>query len=209
MHRRAPGENLPASHDDIGIGRAELDPVADAAGHFGRDQTRAGAQKRVVDRLAGPAVVDDRAAHALDRLLSAVPPALLALRVAERVVVGDLPDRRLRAVALPVAGPALAHGVPTGFVLPVVIATAQREVLLGPDDLSAWLQPASRQTGGNNVTVQSPGPDVGDIAGEQRVGLPPVGPIVVEHFALRQLAGTKAAARSPGRVVSDPIRRSV
>ena len=103
MHRRAPGENLPASHDDIGIGRAELDPVADAAGHFGRDQTRAGAQKRVVDRLAGPAVVDDRAAHALDRLLSAVPPALLALRVAERVVVGKLPYRSLGAVTAPMA----------------------------------------------------------------------------------------------------------
>src|SRR3984893_16104313 len=151
MHRVAPGEDLPASHDDIDISGVELKTVADAAGHLGRDQARARAEKRVVDRLAGPAVIDDRAAHALDRLLSAVPPALLALRVAERVVVGDLPDRRLGAVALPVAGPALAHGVPTGFVFPVGIAAAQREVLLGPDDLSAWLQPASRQTGGNNV----------------------------------------------------------
>jgi hypothetical protein len=37
-----------------------------------------------------------RHTHAFDRLLGAVPPALLALPVAERVVVGDLPDRRLR-----------------------------------------------------------------------------------------------------------------
>src|SRR6267378_778275 len=94
-------------------------------------------------------------------------PALFALRVAKRIVVGDLPDGRLPAVALPVASPALAHGVPAGFVLPVIIAAAQGEVLFGPDDLSAWLQPASSQTGGNNVTVQSPVPDVGDIAGEQ------------------------------------------
>src|SRR6267143_7059367 len=146
MHRGPPGEDLPASHDDIDIGGVELETAADAAGHFGRDQAGARAEKRVIDCLAGPAVVDDRAAHALDRLLGAVPPALLALRVAERVVVGDLPDRRLRAVARPVTGLALAHGVPAGFVLPVIIAAAQGEVLLGPDDLSAWLQPASRQT---------------------------------------------------------------
>ena len=89
MHRRAPGENLPASHDDIGIGGAELDPVADAAGHFGRDQTRAGAQKWVVDCLAGPAVVDDRLTHAFDRLLGGVPPALRVLSVTKRLLLGN------------------------------------------------------------------------------------------------------------------------
>src|SRR5438067_13620240 len=135
MDRGAPGEALPASHDDIDIGGVELDTVADAVGHFGSDQARAGAEKRVADRLAGPAVVGDRAAHAFDRLLGAMPPALLALPVAERIVVGDLPDCRLRAVALPVARLALAHGVPAAFVLPMIMAAAQDEVLLGPDDL--------------------------------------------------------------------------
>src|SRR3984893_10367321 len=159
MSRGAPGEDLPASHDHIDISRVELETVADAAGHFGRHQTCAGPQKRVVDRLAGTAVVVDWAAHALDRFLGAVPPGLFALLVAEGVVVGDLPDRRLRAVALPVAGVALAHGVPAGFVLPVIIAAAQCEVLLGPDDLSAKLQPASGQIGGDDVAVQSPVPD--------------------------------------------------
>src|SRR6266478_7297139 len=130
MHRGPPGEDLPASHDDVDISGVELETAADAAGHFGRDQARAGAEKRVIDRLAGPAVVDDRAAHALDWLLGAVPPTLLALWVAERIVVGDLPDRRLRAVARPVTGLALAHGVPACFVLPVIIAAAQGEVLL-------------------------------------------------------------------------------
>src|SRR5712672_521969 len=207
MHRGASGEALPALHDDIDISGVELDTAADAAGHFGRDQARARTEKRVIDRLAGPAVVDDRAAHALDWLLGAMPPTLFALLAAVRIVVGDLPDGRLRAVALPVAGPALAYRVPAGFVLPVIIAAAQGEVLLGPDDLSARMQPAGRQTGGNNVAVQSPVPDVGDIAGEQRVRLPPVGAIVVEHLAPREIAGTKAAARSPGRVVADPIRR--
>src|SRR5580692_4917815 len=207
MHRRAPGENLPASHDDIGIGRAELDPVADAAGHFGRDQTRAGAQKRVVDLLAGPTVVDDRAAHAFDRLLSAVPTALLALRVTERIVVWKLPDRSLGAVTAPMAALALAHSVPAGYVLPMIVATAQGEVLLGPDDLSARPQPASREIGDDDVAVQSSVPGIGDIPGEQRIRLPPVGAVVVEHLALRQLAGTEAAARSPGRIVADAIRR--
>src|SRR5882672_12483662 len=81
MSRGASGEVLPTSHDDIDIRGVELDAVADAAGHFGRDQARARAEKRVIDRLAGPAVVGDRAAHALDWLLGAVPPTLLALWV--------------------------------------------------------------------------------------------------------------------------------
>src|SRR5436305_7956811 len=119
MDRGAPGEALPALHDDIDIGGVELDTVADAAGHFGRDQARAGAEKRVIDRLAGPAVVRDRAAHAFDRFLRAVPPARLTLRIAEWIVVGDFPDRRLGATALPVAGLALPYRVPAGFVLAV------------------------------------------------------------------------------------------
>src|SRR3984893_9175099 len=139
MRRGAACEELPAPHDDIDITRVELETVDDAAGHLGGDQTGARAEKRVVDRLAGPAVVGDRPAHAFDRLLGAVPPALLALLVAKGIIVGHLPNRRLPAVALPVALPALAHRVPAGLVLPMIIAAAQREVLLGPDDLSAQL----------------------------------------------------------------------
>src|SRR4051812_15975207 len=81
MPRFAPGEELPAPHDDVDIGGVELETVADAAGHLGRNQGCARAEKRVIDRLTGPAVVFDRAAHALDRLLGAMPPALLAFRV--------------------------------------------------------------------------------------------------------------------------------
>jgi hypothetical protein len=92
-------------------------------------------------------------------------------------------------------------------MLPVIIAAAQREMLLGPDDLSAQLQPASRQTGGDDVAVHRPVPDISDISREQRICLPPVGAIVVEHLAPRELAGTAAAACSPGRVVADPIGR--
>src|ERR1700739_1844153 len=91
MDRGTPGEGLPSSQNDIDIGGAQLQTAADAAGHLGRDQAGARAEKWFIDQLAGPAVVDDRAAHALDRLLRAVAPALLALAIAERIVVGDLP----------------------------------------------------------------------------------------------------------------------
>src|SRR5580693_423981 len=124
MRRGAAGEELPTLYDHIDISGVELETVADATRHFGGDQTRARAEKRVIDRLAGPAVVGDRAAHALDRLLSAVSPTALTLSVAERIVVGDLPDRCLPPVALPVARPALAHGIPAGLVLPMIIAAA-------------------------------------------------------------------------------------
>src|SRR5262249_58958349 len=94
--------------------------AAAAAGHLARDQARARTEKRVIDQLAGAAVVDNRAAHRLDRLLRAVPPALLALRAAKRIVVWKLPDRWLRAVGGPVAGFSLPHGEPAAFVLPVI-----------------------------------------------------------------------------------------
>jgi hypothetical protein len=93
-----PSEELPASYHRIDIGRVELETVADTAGHFGRDQGRPRTEKRVIDPQARPAVVVDRATHALDRLLGAMSPSQLALRVAERIVVGDLPDRRLFAI---------------------------------------------------------------------------------------------------------------
>src|SRR5215472_11499412 len=205
VYSGAPGKGLPASHDDIDISGAELETVAEAAGHFGGNHARARAEKRVIDQFAGPAVVDDRAAHRFDRLLRAMPPALLAPRAAERIVVGKLPDRCLGAVAGPVAGLALAHGVPAAYVLPVIIAAAQREMLLRPDDLSAQLEPATRQAGGDDIAVHRPMPDIGGISREQRIGLLPIGAIVVENFALCERAGTAAAAGSPGWIVGDPI----
>src|SRR5262249_14018207 len=206
MYRSAPGKGLPASHDDIDISRGELETAAAAAGHLARDQARARTEKRVIDQLAGAAVVDNRAAHRLDRLLRAVPPALLSLRAAKRIVVGKLPDRCLRAVGGPVAGFALAHGVPAAFVLPVIITAAQREMLLRPDDLSAQLEPAGRQPRGDEIAVHRAVPDIGGISRKQRIGLLPVRAIVVQHLALRELAGT-AGAGSAGPIVSDPVGR--
>jgi hypothetical protein len=136
-----------------------------------------------------------------------VPPALLAVSIAEWVIVGDLPHCGLRAVALPVALFTPPHGVIAAFVLPVVIATAQGEVLLDPDDLGPRLQSASRQIGSHDIAVQRSVPNISDIPSKQGVGLPPVGAMVVEHLALRKLAVAQATARSPTRIIVDPIRR--
>src|SRR5215831_8633508 len=128
MDRASPSKGLPASQDDIDISRADLEATADATSHFGRDQARARAEKRVIDQRARPAVVDDRTAHALDRLLRAMAPARLALSIAEGIIIGNLPDRALRAVALPAAKPAGAHGVPAVFMAPMIVAAAQSEM---------------------------------------------------------------------------------
>src|SRR5690349_13657196 len=80
-------------------------------------------------------------------------------------------------------------------------------MLLGPDDLSARLQPAGHQTRSDDVAVQSTVPNISDIAGKQRIRLPPVDAVVVEHLAQSELAATELTAPSPGRLVAYPIRR--
>jgi len=89
----------------------------------------------------------------------------------------------------------------------MIIAAAQREMLLGPDDLSAQLKPAGAKIGGDNIAAQGAEPHIGNISGEQRISLAPVGAIVVEYLALRQIARTLLPARSPGRVVANLVRR--
>ena len=80
---------------------------------------------------------------------------------------------------------------------------------LGPDDLSAQLKPAGGQIAADHIAVQRPVPHISDIPGKQRVGLPPVGAVIVEHLALRELAGADPTAGSPGRIIADPIRGSL
>ena len=60
---------------------------------------------------------------------------------------------------------------------------------------------AGDQALGDRGGVQRPVPDVGDLAGEQRPGLAPVGPVVVQHLAgaLRRRGPARVA---PGRVVA-------
>src|SRR5262249_35557800 len=118
----------------------------------------------------------------------------------KRIVVGDLPHGGLLAVTLPVARFSLSHGVTAAFVLPVVVATAQREVLFDPHDLGSRLQPESRQAGGDDISMQRTVPDISDIPGEQPIGLPPVGTIIIENRALREIPGPDPATRTPARI---------
>jgi hypothetical protein len=62
--------------------------------------------------------------------LRAVPPALRVPPIAKRIVVGDLPERRLRAVALPV-----------GRIANSAIKSSHRKIV--------WLVSKSQQSGGH------------------------------------------------------------
>src|SRR5215472_11384827 len=79
---------LPALDCDITVYRADLDGVADAAGHLSGDDSSAGADERIVHSLPRIGVVFQRTAHAFDRLLGAVAGlGMLWLR--------NIPHRRL------------------------------------------------------------------------------------------------------------------
>ena len=174
--------------------------MANPAGHLGRDDRGAGAAERLVDRLAGRRVVLDRPLHALDRLLGAVAGLGFGVR--------DLPDRRLLAVAGPMAGLALADRVPGRLMLPVIIAAADHQPGLVPDDLRADDEAGSFETRCDRAGVQRAVPDIGDIAGKERPGLAPVGAVVVEHLSAGQRAPIrKSRAFAPAWIVVHAIGR--
>src|SRR5262249_27489287 len=123
---------------------------------------------------------------------------------AHRVQVRDLPDGGLAPIAVPPTLP--AHGVPGWLVRPVIVATAQREVLLLPDDLAA-----DRELGGLEISrherrLQPGVPDVRDRAREQLPCIRPVGAIVVRDAADRR-ALLRIDPMPPRRIVGDAIWR--
>ena len=115
-HRLLASKLLPALYRNIDISRRDLNRMADATGHLGRDYRRARAAERLVDGLPGRCIILDRPAHALDRLLRAVAglrfPGFL-----------NLPQGRLPTVASPMSRASFAHGVPTRFMLRVIVTT--------------------------------------------------------------------------------------
>ena len=72
-----------------------------------------------------------------------------------------------------------------------------------------WLRiakPADLEALGDGRRMQRAVPDVGDVAGEQRPGLAPVGAVVVQHLA--GAAGRGGAGLvAPGRIVVDAVGR--
>ena len=85
-------------------------------------------------------------------------------RVGVLVAAGDLPERGLLAVAGPVRLAGLLHSSNSRFMLPMIVAAAEHQPLLGPDDLRAH---ASRRPpgSGHRRRMQRAVPDVGHVAG--------------------------------------------
>src|SRR5271166_2577341 len=128
-----PCEVLPPLDRNINVGGANLDRVAGAAGHFGRDDRGAGTAKRLVNGLPGRGVILDWATHALDRLLRRV--AGFGFQVC------NLPERRLCAVPLPVT--VIAHRVPARFVLNMIMPTPNDEFAFAPYNLRSDFKSAA------------------------------------------------------------------
>jgi hypothetical protein len=136
---------------------------------------------------------DDRTAHALDRLLGAVPPALLALPITEWIIVGNLPYCGLPAVPLPVARLAFAHRIPAVFMAPMIVAAAQREMLLNPDNLK-WCSVTTGDLAVPRPALSAAG--AGADRGDRRArGLAPRRSAAVcgaaSHFSMSSSSGSK------------------
>src|SRR5204863_32630 len=125
-----------------------------AAGDLGCNDGRARSAERLIDRLAGRGVVLDWALHALDGFLRAVP----GLR---RLRLRDIPNGRLRSAPVPVAILSFSHRVPARLVLPVVIAPADNQAPLIPDDLASDRETGAFQAGRLLDATKPPMPDIG------------------------------------------------
>ena len=89
---------------------------------------------------------------------------------------------------------------------PMVVAAAQHQPLLRPDDLAADREAGGLEALGDRRRMQCAVPDVGDVAGEQRPGLAPVGAVVVQHLSGALGAGGTGLV-APARVVLHPVGR--
>src|SRR5258708_32339266 len=97
----------------------------------------------------------------------------------------DGPKCRLLPVPAPIRRGCPAHRVPARFVLPMIVAPAERKPILGPDDLGAHVEAGSLKGLLDLARVPARVPDIGNRSGEQGPRIPPVGAIIVSHFAER------------------------
>ena len=159
-HRGLAGEALPALDRDVDVSRVEFDAEANPPRRLGRDQRGARAHEWLVDRLTRRTVVEDRPAHALDRLLGPVDG------LGVLVPAGDLPERRLLAIPGPVPLAAFADSVKARFMLPVIIASAQHQAFFGPDELAPDSEAGDLEALGDGRRVQCAVREVGDVTRE-------------------------------------------
>ena len=142
------GERFPSADcyvDDAGF---QFHCQREPADRLGCNKRGSAAQEWIVDRLTGVAVVLHWSSHALDWLLRRMRGFGIL------VTAGNAPQSRL----LPITGPMPlgSDRVPTGLMLPMIIAASDDETFLGPDDLGADLKPLSDQTFSNSHGVKAP-----------------------------------------------------
>lgn len=95
----------------------------------------------------------------------------------------DVPDGGLVATTLPMPGPPVAHDIPAGLVLPVIITATDHQTGLIPDDLTPKHKMVRRKTFRHDVNLKARMPGIGDIAGKERPGFAPVSMTVVHYLA--------------------------
>ena len=199
---------FPPSHRGLYIAWIKIQGVAAATKFFGRDDRRARPTEGIVDPIALDRVISDRDFEQTHGFLSAVacagfsgvraPPIGFRFGTSQTVV--------LCAVTTPVARRPFLDRVPRGLVLPVILAPAHGEVLLGPYDLAPNAERCRFEACGDSACLQGGMPDVGNSPREEAPGGRPVGAVVVQDGphggALRRIH-----TMAPSWLVLNAVRR--
>src|SRR4029079_16993026 len=123
--------------------------------HFSRNDGRAGSAERLVHGLSGRRVVFDRPPLAREGLLRSVAMPVVVTRF-------DIPKCRLLAVPTPVRPGCSPDRVPTGLVLPMIMAAGKGKPVLGPDNLGAHVEAGRFKRLLDLTRMPARMPDIGD-----------------------------------------------
>src|SRR5262245_32191280 len=107
----------------------------------------------------------------------------------------NVPKRRLFSIP----GPKTfrTHGVPAWLMLPVIMAAAKNQSLLGPNDLRTDCEALALKCSSDGGCMEGSVPDIGDAAGEQGpCGFPVRPPIIADFGATRGMVHTHSMAPS-------------
>ena len=136
--------------DHVGILRFDFEAVAATVEAMGGDEGCAGTEKRIVHDIVFVAVIANRSGHAFERLLRTVSTFNVLIK-------RDFPNGCLSSVASELRRLAFSDGIPTRFMSPVVIASANGKVWFAPNDLASDSEPgrlnADLDLGGTPVGV--------------------------------------------------------
>src|SRR5215472_4053885 len=148
-------------------------------------------------------MIKNRTPHALDRLLD-TKDKLVVFLTAKRIHIGDLPDCRLSTTTVPVCRS--SDDIPAGLMLPVVMATANSEVLFSPNNLGADLKTTAEQTFSDNGAPEGSMPNISNRAREQLPSLSPVRTgIIIWLIGNPSRFPEQFLLVTPGWLILDPI----